>query len=597
MMLSLSVLVTWALVLAWSVLVGGFAGVLAGRRVGALAGIRVAMWFGFAVIVLSLLVTNLFVPLVGGTAIGVMVIVTLLAVGALVVVWRRGGGGSAERSLGFAWWTLVPMAALALTLLFIAHSFAGPLTNYDSGVYHLQAIQFAAEYPTIPGLANFQDRLGTNISSFSVAAFLANLPWGIEAFRLLVGLFVSLFSADVVLRLLDRRATGRRQAGTIALLLSMLVAGPFLFGDPTHWVTSPTPDTISMLLTLVAGAYFVDAFVLPADGRTWAATAAVVAALAASVRTQLWVFAAFVVLGLLIRWWLGRRGRRDAFYGSPGLVWLAAAGVAALVVVQMVRDVILSGWLLFPASVVPLPVDWRVPDPAESRIWITSWARDPNGTPESTTGNWDWVGSWIGRSVDDWAVRGAIGMLALFVLVLLLRRSLQRPEPHVAAVHGLNWLLLLLPVAATAAVWFVAAPDPRFIWGVIALAGIIPAAVALSEVDADVVVPLVAGFAAAALLPAAVVGVANIRGMVAEGAELRTYSFGPLAVAAYVNPVPSNPLKEFTVGTGQVLVSPVDTETCWLAFPQCRPYPDPLLEFRGDRVEDGFRKGAAPAAS
>jgi hypothetical protein len=593
MMLSMAVLATWTVVLAWCVLVGGFAGVIAGRRVGVLGGLRVAMWFGFAFIVLALLVLNLFVPLKGGSALACLAGVTVIAVIALVWTWLTGRDSGAERprrnaGLITTWWAAVPIAALTLTLVYFAHSFAGPLTNIDSGSYHLNAIQFSAAYPTIPGLANFQDRLGTNVSAFNVAAFLANTPWGIEAFRLLVGLFVALFAADVVLRLVDRESTARRAPGTIVLLLAMTIAGPFLFDDPTHWITSPTPDTIAMLLVFVSGAYLLDAFMASSSRAVWSSTAVVGATLAASVRTQLWVFACLVVFAFVARWWLNRR-MLDRPAGSRVLTWLSGSIFGAIFAVMMVRDAILSGWLLFPLGLLPIPVEWRVTDPEASRVWITSWARDPQGTPESTTGNWDWLGAWSARVLDDWAVRGAVGALALFVLLTLLRHA--RPVDGGPRERGLSrwdWALVLLPVVATLLVWFVAAPDPRFAWGVIGLAGVIPAAVALTCAGIDLVVPLVAGFATLALLPTAFASVAQIRGFIAEGAELLTYTFGPISVAAYVNPVPSDPLQAFELNSGRTIVTPIDSQNCWMSFPLCRPYPDPLMRFRGDDVSDGF---------
>jgi hypothetical protein len=97
----------------------------------------------------------------------------------------------------------------------------------------------------------------------------------------------------------------------------------------------------------------------------------------------------------------------------------------------------------------------------------------------------------------------------------------------------------------------------------------------------------------AAVLGPAVAGVLQIRGFIAEGFEWRTYSFGPLTMTAAVNPVPLAQTAEFTLDGGQVIITPTQDDKCHLAFPLCRPYPDPTLRFRGESVQDGFISGRA----
>ncbi len=594
---AIAVFATWAVVAGWVLLLGSAAGSLARPRVGALGGLRVALWFGFAVLVLLVLIPNLFLPLVGAGELIVLLLATVLAAVAWFVVGRRSRAGTRVRHwVRPGWWTIVPIASLVLLLLVLAHHFSGPLTNYDSGLYHLNAIQFAAEYPTIPGLANLQDRLGTNVSSFNLAAVLANTPWGLDAARLTVGLFVFLLSADVSLRLLDGSRRSRRLPGTYVLMLAAMLAAPFLLANPGYWVTSPTADTVAFVMTVVAGAYLADA--VTSRNTTWAAVALVTASLAASVRTQLWVFAFLVAAALLVLWWTDPT-RRSRPRRRPRVLTLAGAIVSvAVLATMMVRDVVLSGWLLFPAGYLPVPVAWRVPDTTAVREWLLSWAREPGVSPEQTLNSWTWLWPWVGRSLDDWAVRGALGLAALALVALLaLHRTgtTERTGPRVA---GWAWLLALAPALGTLAVWFWTAPDPRFAWGALVLAGAVPAAFALIRIAdtaptvaalrAPVPIVLSAGFMAAAVLPPAVAGLSQIRGYVAEGYEYRTYAFGPISVVTSVNPVPAPVVEDFVLPSGQTVQVTVGGDQCWSAFPLCRPYADPNLRFRGSSIEDGF---------
>lgn len=364
---SIAVLLTWAVLVLWCLILGAFAGQALRSRMSWPAAARVALWTGFAIPVLLALIPNFFIPVVSGTQVLVTLLVTAIAVGGWLLVSRNTRGKGLMLWTRPGWWVLVPIIALLAMALLFAHLTFGPLTNYDSALYHLNAIQFAAEYRTIPGLANMSDRYGTNVSAFNVAATMSNSPWGIEAFRLLVGLFAVLAATDMGLRLADGDRGGMRQPGFYVMGISLLISLPFIAGNPGYWLTSPSPDTASLLMTVVAGAYLADAL---ADRESaWTQVALVTAALAASMRTQLWVFFAAVVVALLVRAYLGRTADRPWWRPAPATgLGIALAGITF--VVMMVRDVVISGWLLFPAPYAPMPVAWRVTDTTAVREWL-----------------------------------------------------------------------------------------------------------------------------------------------------------------------------------------------------------------------------------
>lgn len=600
---SLAVILTWAVLGGWCLALGGFAGQWLRPRMSWPAAARVALWTGFAILVLLVLVPNFFIPLASGTEVLIAALVTAGAVGLWLLARQRTGGKGQMLWTRPGWWVLVPIVALLAMAWLFAHLSFGPLTNYDSGLYHLNSIQFAAEYRTIPGLANMSDRYGTNVSAFNLAAAMSNSPWGIEAFRLLVGLFAVLAAADLGLRLADGDRAGMRQPGFYVMGIGLLVGLPFIAGNPGYWLTSPSPDTTSMLMTLVAGAYLADA--LADRDPAWTQLALVTAALAASIRTQLWVFVAAVVAALLVRAYLARTGDRP-WWRPAGPTILGGALAAVIFVVMMIRDVVISGWLLFPAPYAPMPVAWRVTDTTAVREWLLAWARSPGTDPAQTLSSWDWFWPWVSTSVNDWAIRGAIGLLGLALAVLLaLRWNLSSPGPQAGTIPGRACGLAMAAPVLTVLVWFFTAPDPRFAWGAILLVGAIPAgfalvwlgdAVRLGEPKAwqgnRVAATALAGFLVLAVLPAAIGGLAQVRGFIAEGWEVREYGFGPLTVRAAVNPVPVSQVQEFILDSGQQVTVPVGTDQCWMAFPLCRPYPDPTIYFPGASIADGVRDSA-----
>ncbi len=581
---SIAVIATWMLTAIWLLLLGSPAAALTFRRFGVLTAARIALWFGLAAALLLLLVVNFFTPLRSTAA----VVVALLAAGTAAIIAagiiatrrnRTTTGTTAQRG-SFPYWSLIVIGALALSLIAVAHAAFGAANQWDTGLYHLNAIQYASEYRVIPGLVNLHDRFGVTNSQHLLTALLSNSGWGVDAFRLQVGFFVFLFATDLTLRLLDNRRASR-SVGTIVLLLSAFGAIPFLLSNPDELITSPSPDSVALLITLVGAAYLADG--LTTRRTELVATGMVVLAAAASVRTQLWAFAVIAAVVVFVYF---RRGR-SGIHRPKALTLVASAVSGGLLLTTQVRDAIQSGWVLFPLDLFPLPVDWKAFDPAASRLWIVSWARTPGTAPEEVMDNWSWVGEWLNRSAGDWGIRLMLGLLALAAALWLLRTTLPK-APQKAHSRPYAALWLLVPVSMAVALWFLSAPDPRFAWGQIVLLGAIPAAVAAASRLPGTAIPIAAAVAALALTPAAISAITAIDGTTEEGQAVVTFPQVPWTVSAALTPVPSPDLAIYTLPTGEELITPTADDRCWTAFPLCRPYPNDSLVFRGESIQDGF---------
>lgn len=595
---SLAVVLTWAVLVGWALLLGAPAGQWLRPRLSWPAAARVALWTGFAILVLLTLISNFFIPLASTGLVVVALAVSAITVAMWLLVRLRSRGGAVVAWVRPGWWVLVPIIVLAALGLLFAHLSFGPLTNYDSGLYHLNSIQFAAEYRTIPGLANMSDRYGTNVSAFNLAAAMSNSPWGIEVFRMLIGLFTMLAATDLALRLMDGGRRALHQPGFYVLGLSLMIGLPVIAANAGYWLTSPSPDTASLLMTIVAGAYLADA--LAGREPAWKLVALVTAALAASIRTQFWVFFFAAVLALLISAFVERSPDRRWWRPSgPTVLGFVLSGI--ILIVMMVRDIIISGWLLFPAPYAPMPVDWRVADTTGVREWLLAWARSPGTDPGQTLGSWDWFWPWVNGALNDWAIRGAIGLLGLALVVIVAMRWSLVPRAARSSSFSIRAsLLAIIAPVLTVVVWFFTAPDPRFAWGAILLAGAIPAGFALARLGEAIPLRegspehgpqltgiILSGFLTVALLPVAAAGLLQIRGFIADGWQPREFTFGPLTVTAAVNPVPVSEVQEFWLNSGQKVTVPVETDQCWLSFPLCRPYPDPNIYFPTGSIEGG----------
>jgi hypothetical protein len=167
------------------------------------------------------------------------------------------------------------------------------------------------------------------------------------------------------------------------------------------------------------------------------------------------------------------------FGGMNRAVLGAAVGALLLVGPWVGRNVILNGYPLYPSTLFPLPVEWRVSGDVvdlvrdnvgkQSKSGMLFWLHDtlernhlaryarlvnpPFGKDENPRG-FSWVRPWFFSlpvsSLIEIVLPAGIALAAL--LVLARRRS------------GAKELMLCIAPLVALAFWFVTAPDPRFGW-------------------------------------------------------------------------------------------------------------------------------------
>ncbi|MBK9738955.1 MAG: hypothetical protein IPO93_05495 [Actinobacteria bacterium] len=579
---TLLVLLTWGFALVAMTVLGLPLVMLAGRTIDLLA-LRVSMWAGLLVAVLLILATGILVPLRSGSAavavglvLGVMLAVTLLA----RPRWRRPPRGAITRRSRPGLWAVA--LAAGLVTAYLAAAALGPVTNYDSGLYHLGAISYAGDYATIPGLANIYQAFGYNTSEFPFAAFLGNGPWDGQGFRMANGLIVTVMSADLVLRFAARR----RSVGASVLLIGAVAVWVPLVALVDFLVTSPTSDSVVMVLSIVSLAYLADALRHTADFGRNASGAFATAFLAFTLRPTMAAFVAGVVAVLVLRGW------RIRGLASVPLVRLPAVlgAVAVLVVVvQSVRDYLLSGWLQYPLSIWHFDVDWLAIDPVNSREATLGAARNPFDFENSIHG-WSWVGPWLARVPLQWGIYqfAALAVFAIGVALLAHRRG-------VAPLFSRSLLLLMLPsLLAVAGWWLLSPPSFRFIWGPLFGLAVAPAGWWLHSIarlprstKATPIVPLAAVTALVVVVLVVAYGaVVKIDG--AALTEQREFALGPVHVGYAMAPIPVSETIDQVMGSGLVLRLPTPTDQCWGAYPLCTPLIESDVSMRGPSIQDGF---------
>jgi hypothetical protein len=442
------VLLTWAVVAAGVMVIGLPLAALTHTGPISVRDARRALWWGLPVFAcIAMLMANV-VPL-GSPPAGAMVI-GIVAVG-LIASWalirRRGWVGSCRMNGGTAAVAVLSGAVIA----YLALAALGPVTNFDSGLYHLSAIGLAQEFVAIPGLANLHAPLGYANASFPMAAVLGATPWGPESYRLLNGLIITLVLIDLVIRWLDRRVG----AGSYGLLAGAVVLVIPMVALSDYWVTSPSQDAAVFAVTVAVSALVMQSVADPRQRIPEIAAAAAGSIALVLLRPTMITFALAVVAVAIVLMLRSRATARG---------WLRAAGLVGALgllgaLAQTLRDYTLSGWLVYPLSLLPFDVPWRATDPVYLRTATLGYHRDADDLWQAAAG-WDWVGPWLSRLPQQWEfwllvllVAGCVG-----ALLVALRWG--------ATLRTRAMLVAMAPSAVMVAVWWVVTPPSfRFAWG------------------------------------------------------------------------------------------------------------------------------------
>ena len=566
------VVATWGSFLLLIVALGSFPTVQ--TQSGPIRAMTIArsMWWGLVVLAVGVVLTNLWVPLTDGRTVGILATLALVSLGGALWLSRSRGWDLAWKLRGIR--LIVPLI-FGASLFYVAAAALGPVTNYDTGLYHLGAVRYAAEFPTIPGLANVHFPFGYSNIEFPLAAFLTNGLLGDGGFRLLNGVFMVMLVADATIRFGARKAGPGRHI----LVIGMIAAWIPLVALVDYWVTSPTQDSAVLLLTLAASAYFAQGVARSHDQIANLAVAAVLAMVLVLARPTM-IFYAISLVGVVVAVVARRKNRSVERVWLPALVVLLVGATAA--VAMLLRDRVLSGWIQYPLSLYSFPVDWRAANPEPLRDAILGFHRDPSNIWESVNG-WSWVGSWIARTTSQWETYLLAVGLAFAVLLMVLSR-----------IRGVNMqlramLAVMAPSLVMLVAWWVASPPSfRFAWGPLFAFVCIPigwlwwrlsrkatrtSTETLLALAVAVPVVMVVAYSAAFRMPWEAM------------TETRTFAG---AVTYRVAALPEVALIEERLASGLVITRPQTGEQCWDAFPLCTSLIESSVQLRGESLRDGF---------
>jgi hypothetical protein len=451
--------------------------------------------------------------------------------------------------------------ALLIAAVWLADRALGPPVG-DAGLYHLSYVRWATEHPIVPGLANLHYRLGFNSPSLLWTAATDGLGFGTHV-------SVSLLVVASTLRgLIGLGRLSRPKPDVVdvywAFLLAPLVAHAVTLHELR--ISTPDPDTAMALVTMAAGGELVENTVRPSRAAAFAAAA--LALLAVCLKLSAAPFAVLLVTVV----WMSRHVSAAA---------VAATG-AALLVPWVVRNVVQTGYALFPIGIGAFPVEWRLP---LDRLTTTSAAIREHFMPPAAwalTGGGHWLRGWF-----LWQVTRCPELILLPALVALVAGL--RFRPHRAA-----WLLV--PSAASLLLWL-GVPAPRFGYP---FAWTAAATLCVIAVDGHRRAPLAAWklrLAAVTLALTPVIHRVVAWGAVANWQRVAETLVLEPAEGVGFHPAPIAELDTFVTRSGLHVSVPREGDQVWAAPLPASPEPDADLSLRqAPRLDRGFvvrRSGTA----
>jgi hypothetical protein len=432
----------------------------------------------------------------------------------------------------------------------------------DAGLYHLQTMKWIAHYGVVPGLGNLHGMYALNSMWYPLSALFGLTFLGIPSLHILNGilfLLVAGFFLGGVTELLN----GSSSSASIIKAASLLFA---LFAYAAHIGSLSTDLPVAVFIWV---AFIVCVEHLDPDRMFRSRTLGAI--LSALIAYTLTVKLAAAPLALLYLYLLYLQVRAKQW---PAL-WLQLGTGAIILIPWVARNVILSGYLVYPFPYLDVwNVDWKIPyqQVIYDKVVNHGWARLPGSQWREALDMplWEWVPQWFRlERTYKLTIAAAFLIMPAYLAAIVVRARRQRGPLPVSDV-------LYLIAGAGVAYWFVNAPDPRFGFGFVFPALILPAVPLvekllvrfkrLSGVSMAAIVVLYMGYKT----------LMSVQGL-------------PRTMALIWSPVPYPVEPLWIERIDGVVFYGARTGFCWDAPLPCTPIMNKQIRPRGKNLASGFR--------
>lgn len=280
--------------------------------------------------------------------------------------------------------TITPIRAVMILLLFLvfAYGTSTGIIHYDTSLYHAQSIRWIEEYGVVPGLGNLHSRLAYNSAAFCLSAFYSMAFLGGQSYHCCAG-FLAFLLALVCMEAWTKEGIKRPQLSDFARLTAIYYL-LIIFDE----MVSPASDYFMVLLVFFIIIRWLD---LIERGERLYLPYALLCVLGVVALTVKLSGALILLLTLKPAFMMIKEKRIKEIFLFLGLGILT-------VLPFLVRNVILSGWLIYPFTALDLfSFDFKIPkgmaeyDAKEIQVWGRGFS-DVKRYGEAVT---DWLPEWV----------------------------------------------------------------------------------------------------------------------------------------------------------------------------------------------------------
>lgn len=325
---------------------------------------------------------------------------------------------------------------LLLLILLYAYGTSRGIIHYDTGLYHAQSIRWIEEYGVVKGLGNLHCRLGYNSASFALSALYSMAFLGGQSYHCTAG-FLALLLVFICLKLANvfkRKSLKPSDFARVMCIYYLLI----IFDE----MVSPASDYFMVLTAFYIVIRWMDLLEEKENAVFPYAMLCVLGVYLLTIKLS----AALIVLLVIKPAWMLLREKK---WKEIGIYLLLGILIA---VPFLIRNVILSGWLIYPFTSIDLfAVDWKIPEgiAAYDAKEIQVWGRGYSDVTRFDISIMEWLPDWFNGlgGMDKLFVLGALASVVICGLRLvlsLLRKKAVFDELLLEAVISICFLFWLL---------------------------------------------------------------------------------------------------------------------------------------------------------
>ena len=446
-----------------------------------------------------------------------------------------------------------------------------PTANPDTGIYHLQIIEWASLHPAVPGIANLFPRLGLGSNWLLLISFF-HIPWlSHESFSylntsLVIWLFIWLFHQWLYHR--NNRDPARSHQG-LGLFYFLLLAYSLLewqlFRNAANSTSYDPIVTTCLLLTLCC---WVEC--ITPDGKEPGPSLLFVFITLSALGFKL---SGFFIL-LLLAYHLFCHRRRLSYLVFTALSFLL------IVTPVLVKNYIITGYPLFPLPLSIGSPDWKLPGGMmdlfgnyivlSNRFYGSPFVNSFAFRQQHSA----WYAQWFA------AIGPQHQLIILLGIASILLVFLKKKWPADLSSLRTFMLLLLLMEAA----WFFTAPNPRFSYATLLCTAFFPLSLLIGDLFRNIpyrIALLIAACCIILYIPYKSHAAFQAHNFLYPAPTFKGPDDIPLSINGSVYHHPQTPAAGYKCMLGM------------LPLP-CACQANPFLQPRGTSLSDGFRMYPAP---